>query len=78
MNIQEAIKSRKPFRRRGWLDDGVFVVYPVHDIVLTLETDPSLAIALDVQDILADDWYTREEAPVSHQPMLTTRKESIA
>ena len=61
MNIQEAILSGKPFRRKSWLDNGVFVVYPEHDIVLTLETDLNIAIDLDVQDILANDWYIRED-----------------
>jgi hypothetical protein len=60
MNIQEAIKSGKPFRRMGWIDE-IFVVYPQHDIVLTLDTDYSCSIELDVQDILADDWYTHDE-----------------
>jgi hypothetical protein len=60
MNIQQAIKSGKPFRRSGWFDDGIFVVYPEHDIVLTLEQDTSTPIELDVQDILADDWYIRD------------------
>jgi hypothetical protein len=62
MNIQDAIKSGKPFRRRGWPDDGIFVVYVEHDIVLTLEKDFSTSVELDVQDILANDWYTREDA----------------
>ena len=61
MNIQEALRSGKPFRRKGWVDDGIFVVYEEHDIVLTLETDSCIPIELDVQDILADDWYTREQ-----------------
>ena len=61
MNIQEAIRSGKPFRRKGWVDDCIFVVYEEHDIVLTLETDSTIPIELDVQDILADDWYTREQ-----------------
>lgn len=61
MNIQEAIQSGKPFRRKAWPADGIFVVYPEHDIVLTLETDHNTAIDLDVQDILANDWYIREE-----------------
>lgn len=61
MNIQEAIKSRKPFRRRGWVDDDIYVVYKENDIALTIETDSSMSIELDVQDILADDWYTRED-----------------
>lgn len=61
MNIQEAIRSGKPFRRNGWVDDDIFVVYEEHDIVLTLETDSTIPIELDVQDILADDWYTREQ-----------------
>jgi len=61
MSLQEAIISGKPFRRKGWLDDGIFIVYPEHDSVLTLETDTGTSIELDVQDILADDWYTREE-----------------
>ena len=63
MNIQEAIKSRKPFRRRGWVDDCIYIVYNENDIALTIETDSSTSIELDVQDILADDWYTREDIP---------------
>jgi hypothetical protein len=62
MNIQEAIRSGKPFRRRGWPDDGIFVVYVENDIVLTLEKDFATSVELDVQDILAEDWYTREDA----------------
>jgi hypothetical protein len=61
MNILDAIRSGKPFRRRGWPDDGIFVVYVEHDIVLTLEKDFATSVELDVQDILADDWYTRED-----------------
>ena len=64
MNIQEAIKSGKPFRRRGWVDDNIFVVYEEGDIVLLIETDRYTSIELDVQDILAVDWYTRDEVPV--------------
>ena len=64
MNIQDAIKSGKPFRRRSWPEDGIFVVYVEHDIVLTLEKDFSTSVELDVQDILADDWYTREDLDV--------------
>ncbi len=63
MNIQDAIKSGKPFRRRGWVDDNIFVVYEEGDIVLLIETDRYTSIELDVQDILAVDWYTRDEAP---------------
>ena len=59
MNIQEAIRSGKPFRRQGWVDDDIYVVYEEHDIALTIETDSCMSIELDVQDILADDWYTR-------------------
>jgi len=61
MKIQEAISSGKPFRRKGWVDDVIYVVYEDDDIVLTLETDPCTSIELDVQDILADDWYTRDD-----------------
>jgi hypothetical protein len=64
MNIQDAIRSGRPFRRRGWPDDGIFVVYVEHDIVLTLEKDFSTSVQLDVQDILAEDWYTRKEVGV--------------
>lgn len=64
MKIQDAIRSGKPFRRRGWPDDGIFAVYVEHDIVLTLEKDFSTSIVLDVQDILADDWYTHQDAAV--------------
>ena len=60
MNIQEAIKSGRPFRRKGWIDNDFFVVYEKDDIVLTLERDFCTSIELDVQDILADDWYTRQ------------------
>jgi hypothetical protein len=65
MNIQEAIKSGKPFRRKGWVDDDIFVVYQKDDIALSLESDFSTSIELDVQDILADDWYTREDLPIA-------------
>jgi len=67
MNIQEAIRSGKPFRRKGWIDDDIFVVYEKDDIVLTLETDSSTSIELDVQDILADDWYAREVVDAASQ-----------
>lgn len=67
MNIQEAIRSGKPFRRKGWPDDGIFVVYVAHDIVLTLEKDFSTSVELDVQDILADDWYVREDVDLVPQ-----------
>jgi hypothetical protein len=65
MKIQDAIKSGKPFRRKGWADDRIFIVYEKYDIALTLETDFSTSIELDVQDILAEDWYTRESLPVA-------------
>jgi hypothetical protein len=71
MNIQDAIRSGKPFRRRGWPDDGIFVVYVEHDIVLTLEKDFSASVQLDVQDILAEDWYTREDAGVESRDKYT-------
>ena len=61
MNIQEAIKSGKPFRRTGWVDDNIFIIYEQGDIALAVESDPSTSIELDVQDILAVDWYTRDE-----------------
>ena len=61
MNIQQAINSRKPFRRKGWEDDSIFVVYEEDDIVLSLEADFSTSIELDVQYILVDDWYTRDD-----------------
>jgi len=65
VNIQEAIKSGKPFRRKGWVDDDFFVVYEKDDIVLTLEADYSAFVELDVQDMLADDWYTRDDVQVA-------------
>ena len=68
MDIQDAIRSGKPFRRRGWPDDGIFLVYLEHDIVLTLENDFSTSIELDVQDILADDWYIRNDGESSGAP----------
>jgi hypothetical protein len=65
MNIQEVIKSGKSFRREGWVDDDIYVVYDEHDIALTLERDFSTSIELDVQDILADDWHTRAEMAIA-------------
>jgi len=65
VNIQEAIRSGKPFRRKGWVDDDFFVVYEKDDIVLTLEADYSAFVELDVQDMLADDWYTRDDVQVA-------------
>jgi len=65
MKIQEAISSGKPFRRKGWVDDAIYVVYENDDIVLTLETDSCTSIELDVQDILADDWYTHDDFRVA-------------
>jgi hypothetical protein len=61
MNIQPASSSGEPFRQSDWLDDGIFVVYPDHDVVLTPETDQSMPFELDVRDILAGDWYTRDD-----------------
>lgn len=75
MDIQDAIKSGKSFRRKGWPDDGIYVVYVEHDIVLALETDPSHSIELDVQDILADDWYTREDVDVESRDKYPPFKE---
>lgn len=71
MNIQDAIRSGRPFRRKGWVNDDIYVVYHRNDIVLTLATDSSTPIELDVQDILADDWYLRDEiastCPTNHE-----------
>lgn len=61
MNIQEAIQSGKPFRRKGWVNDDIYVVYDWNDIALALATDPGTSVELDVQDILAEDWYTRND-----------------
>ena len=68
MNIQEAIKGGKPFRRKGWFDNAIYVVYHKNDIALTLETDFSTSIELDVQDILADDWYARDGSVARSDP----------
>lgn len=64
MNIQDAIKSGKPFCRKAWGDE-LFIAYSQDDIVLSLATDFSISIELDVQDILAEDWYTRDELPAA-------------
>ena len=64
MNVQEAIQSGKPFRREGWVDDEIYVVYVENDIALSLEGDFCTSIELDVQDILAEDWYTIDRARV--------------
>ncbi|HEU0294601.1 MAG TPA: hypothetical protein VFR47_17810 [Anaerolineales bacterium] len=61
MNIQEAIKSGKPFRRRGWGDGHIYIVQQLNVTVLTIESSPDISIELEVQDILADDWYTRDD-----------------
>lgn len=75
MDIQDAIKSGKPFRRKGWPDDGIYVVYVEHDMVLTLEKDFSTSVELDVQDILAEDWYTREDLDVGSRDKYPRFKE---
>ena len=49
MNIQEAIKSGKPFKRKGDKD------YYSADI------KASSVIVLDALDLLADDWVIKEE-----------------
>jgi hypothetical protein len=64
LNIQEAIQSGKPFRREGWVDDEIYVVYVKNDIALSLEGDFCTSIELDVQDILAEDWCTLDSTPV--------------
>ena len=64
MNVQEAIQSGKPFRREDWVDDEIYVVYVKNDIALSLEGDFCTSIELDVQDILAEDWYTIDRACV--------------
>jgi hypothetical protein len=64
LNIQEAIQSGKPFRREGWVDDEIYVVYVKNDIALSLEGDFCTSIELDVQDILAEDWCTLDSIPV--------------
>ena len=43
MNIQEAIKSGKPFRRKGWVDDEIFIVYE--------KMDPFLYSAISVHSL---------------------------
>lgn len=61
------IKSGLPFRRKGWADDDVFVFVerPEDDIVAVMETDPLSSVGFDIQDILADDWYTRPDRRVA-------------
>jgi hypothetical protein len=84
MNIQEAIKSGKPFRRRGWGDGHIYIVQQLNLTVLTIESSPDISIELEVQDILANDWYTREgvheayelQNQVFHQPMQSHGRET--
>lgn len=66
MTIQEAIKSNKPFRRKGWPDDGIFAIVedPSSDFVAVMETDKFQFVEFSIQDILADDWYTRDHVLV--------------
>jgi hypothetical protein len=70
MNIQEAIKSGKPFRRKGWPDDDVFAVVenPEEDFIAVMETDRFAGLEFSIQDILANDWYTRDDFRVVWHP----------
>jgi hypothetical protein len=62
MKIQEAINSGKPFRRKGWFDDQMHVVYTENDMALTPKEDFCTSLELDVQDFLAEDGYTHDAA----------------
>jgi len=61
MNIQEVMKAGLPFRRRGWIDDDVFIVYEKGDIVFTMEEDDLSSANIDCEDILSEDWYIKND-----------------
>lgn len=54
MNIIEAIKSGRRFRRKGWLSDGIFTG--------TDWVQPSNHHCLRREDIIVDDWEVESEA----------------
>jgi hypothetical protein len=61
MNIQQAFKSGVPFRRVGWPDEDIwFVVENYDDLVAVAENDESNFLEVNIDDICADDWETKE------------------
>lgn len=61
MTIQDAIKSGKPFKRKD--DDLYFLISPQFRHIC-VESESVVKIydhAFDIEDILADDWETKEE-----------------
>jgi len=59
MTIQEAIKSGKPFKRDAWIDSAWMYV---EENIFKM-TNEILDTTLEVDDILADDWFTKNTTP---------------
>ncbi len=60
MTIQEAIKSGKPFRRKGWSDEWPYFVYDKHHEVMLTDDDKKEELwDLSFKDITPDDWETK-------------------
>lgn len=60
MTIQEAYKSGKSFRRKGWPPEDIWfkVNFPT-DICAVSDTDDDNCLDPTIKDILANDWETK-------------------
>ena len=65
MNIIEAVKSGKPFKRSRWTDDCWLKMKPHKDGVYFKSkpcwADPNKPYPLAEEDIVSDDWIVKEE-----------------
>lgn len=64
MNLIEAIKSGRPFRRKEWESFAVEIKERSYyeggrsfDLILA---NPSFSVETTLEDLLADDWETQE------------------
>jgi hypothetical protein len=57
MTIQEAIKSKKPFKRKVW--STWFRCIKSHSPWLTDIEDKNSEVIIGIGDILADDWEVK-------------------
>lgn len=64
MTIQDAIKSGRPFRRRGheqWLKGNEFTTYTTSGMGFASITRTTSGLLLTTKDILATDWEVKVE-----------------
>ena len=60
MTIQEAIRSGKPFRRKSWADENMWMVVDRARFSWAFtSTGMGYFTSLDPSDVLADDWEVK-------------------